>query len=689
MKNFLLTLTADIKNTYICQKYTIEMGDTVNTNAEPLKTERRVRELLSRQFPDISSAATEIINLEAIMNLPKGTEHFVADLHGEYEAFRHIINNASGNIKRKVQEIFQNNMRASEIAQLCSLIYYPEQKLELIEAEEDNPKDFYLTTLNRLVAVLKSVSSKYTRSKVRKALPKSFAYIIEELLHEQTSGGENKQLYYNGILETIVSTGQADEFIIAICKVIQTLSIDRLHILGDIFDRGPGAHLIMDTLGEYKDFDMTWGNHDVLWMGAAAGNECCIANVLRIALRYANMTSLEDGYGINLLPLATFAMETYGNDPCTVFMPKIDSDGQKITNKSIQFMARMHKAISVIQFKLEGRLISAHPEWKMESRQLLSKISDDRTTVLLPDGNEYPMLDTSFPTIDPTNPYELTTEERELMDKLVHSFRVSDKLRRHMELLLTHGRMYRVANSNLMFHASVPLNEDGSLKEVDVMGVKASGMQLYENIEMLMRAAFTREASKEVRDYAKDYYWYLWCGPDSPLFDKHAMTTFERYFVADKKTHEERKGYYYILRDKPEVCDFIMSAFGVEGHHRHIINGHVPVKVGKGETPVKADGRLMVIDGGFAKAYHNTTGIAGYTLVFHSRGFQLVQHEPFSSLEEVIRSGADIVATTQLVELSQHRMRVRDTDKGKELQVQIDELRDLLYAYRRGLINTH
>ena len=665
------------------------MIDDVQNNRLTFKTERRVRELLSRQFPNISSASTEIINLEAILNLPKGTEHFVADLHGEDEAFQHIIKNASGNIKRKVNEIFQNNMREGEIAQLCALIYYPEQKLELIEAEEGTPRDFYLTTLNRLVAVLKSVSSKYTRSKVRKALPKSFAYIIEELLHEQTSGGENKQMYYNGILETIVSTGQGDEFITAICKVIQKLTIDRLHILGDIFDRGPGAHRIMDILSEYKGFDMTWGNHDVLWMGAAVGNESCITNVLRIALRYANMTSLEDGYGINLLPLATFAMDVYGEDSCDVFMPKVDTDAPKMADKSIQLMARMHKAIAIIQFKLEGQLIAAHPEWCMEERCLLSKISTDRLSVTLPDGKVYMMNDTSFPTLNPENPYELTDDERELMNKLVHSFRVSDKLKRHMEIMLAHGRMYQISNSNLMFHASVPLNDDGSLKVVDVMGTKASGRQLYDNIEMLMRAAFTRDTDKEMRDYSRDYYWYLWCGPDSPLFDKHAMTTFERYFVQDKTTHEERKGNYYLLRDNPDVCDYIMKAFGVEGTHCHIINGHVPVKVGKGETPVKAQGKLMVIDGGFAKAYHNTTGIAGYTLVFHSRGFQLVQHEPFTSVEDVIRSGADIVATTQLVELSQQRMRVRDTDKGKELQAQIDELRELLYAYRHGLVNTH
>lgn len=648
-----------------------------------IEKDRRVLELLSQSFPNVSAASTEIINLEAILNLPKGTEHFVADLHGEDEAFSHILRNASGNIKRKVREIYGNSMRDTDLAQLCSLIYYPEQKLEIIRSEEPDLEDFYNITLHRLVKVLQSVSSKYTRSKVRKALPREFAYIIEELLHEAPSG-ESKQLYYNRVVETIISTGQAGPFIVAISNVIQRLAIDQLHILGDIYDRGPGAHLIMDTLAQYKNFDIQWGNHDALWMGAAAGNDACIANVLRIALRYGNMETLEDGYGINLVPLVTFAMETYGDDPCTVFAPKIEP-GSPAEGINRDLLAKMHKAMAVIQFKLEGALIDKYPAWKMEPRKLLDKLSADFSTVDLGDKT-YEMLDRRFPTIDPADPYRLTPEEKTLVDKLHHSFRISDKLQRHIGIFFSHGCMYSIVNSNLMFHASVPLNDDGSLKEVEVMGKKFSGRDLLHNIGMLMRAAFNRDTPAEVLDYARDYYWYLWCGPDSPLFDKSAMTTFERYFIADKSTHNEEKGNYYKLRDKVEVCDTILDAFGVTGPHRHIINGHVPVKVGKGEQPVKADGRLMVIDGGFAKAYHNTTGIAGYTLVYHSRGFVLVQHNPFSSTEEAIRLGTDIVSTTQLVEMSNNRVRVRDTDKGAELQAQINELRELLFAYRHGIV---
>ena len=648
-----------------------------------IEKDRRVLELLSQSFPNVSGASTEIINLEAILNLPKGTEHFVADLHGEDEAFSHILRNASGNIKRKVREIYGNSMRDTDLAQLCSLIYYPEQKLEIIRSEEPDLEDFYNITLHRLVKVLQSVSSKYTRSKVRKALPREFAYIIEELLHEAPSG-ESKQLYYNRVVETIISTGQAGPFIVAISNVIQRLAIDQLHILGDIYDRGPGAHLIMDTLAQYKNFDIQWGNHDALWMGAAAGNDACIANVLRIALRYGNMETLEDGYGINLVPLVTFAMETYGDDPCTVFAPKIEP-GSPAEGINRDLLAKMHKAMAVIQFKLEGALIDKYPAWKMEPRKLLDKLSADFSTVDL-GGKTYEMLDRRFPTIDPADPYRLTPEEKTLVDKLHHSFRISDKLQRHIGIFFSHGCMYSIVNSNLMFHASVPLNDDGSLKEVEVMGKKFSGRELLHNIGMLMRAAFNRDTPAEVLDYARDYYWYLWCGPDSPLFDKSAMTTFERYFIADKSTHNEEKGNYSKLRDKVEVCDTILDAFGVTGPHRHIINGHVPVKVGKGEQPVKADGRLMVIDGGFAKAYHNTTGIAGYTLVYHSRGFVLVQHNPFSSTEEAIRLGTDIVSTTQLVEMSNNRVRVRDTDKGAELQAQINELRELLFAYRHGIV---
>lgn len=654
---------------------------------QKIESDRRVLELLSQTFNNVTAASTEIINLEAILNLPKGTEHFVADLHGEHEAFRHILKNASGNIRRKVTELFGNSMREQDIKSLCTLIYYPERKLEYQKAEETDLEDFYNITLHRLIRVCQTVSSKYTRSKVRKALPKEFAYIIEELLHESPSD-DDKHAYFSRIIETIISTGQADEFIIALCNVIQRLSIDQLHVLGDVFDRGPGAHIIMDTLCEYDKFDMQWGNHDALWMGAAAGNNACIANVLRLSLRYGNMATLEDGYGINLVPLATFAMETYGADPCENFGPKVDSDNPDYDEKTRRLLGQMHKAISIIQFKLEAGLIDKHGQWGMADRKLLEYIDRDRGVFVYND-KEYEMTDSHFPTIDPENPYALTPEEKDLVDRLHHSFQVSDKLKKHVQCMFTHGCMYGIYNSNLLFHASLPLNSDGSLKEVDVYGVKYSGRELMHRIGMLMRSAFNSDTADAERDYAIDYYWYLWCGPDSPLFDKSKMATFERYFLKDKEMHYEEKGYYYKLRNDEAVCDMILDAFGVEGEHRHIINGHVPVRINKGETPIRANGKLMVIDGGFAKAYHNTTGIAGYTLVYHSRGFQLVQHEPFMSMEEAISTGSDIKSTTQIVELSSKRMRVRDTDQGRLLMSQIEELSELLYAYRHGIIKEH
>lgn len=650
---------------------------------EKIESDRRILELLSQNFGNISAAATEIINLEAILNLPKGTEHFIADIHGEAEAFLHILKNASGNIKRKVNELFSTSMREEDIRQLCSLIYYPGRKLALVRSTDQDIENFYKITLHQLIKVLQEVSSKYSRSKVRKSLPKEFAYIIEELLHESPYE-ENKQLYYNRIIETIISTGQAEECIRAISHVIQRLSIDQLHLLGDIYDRGDGAHIVMDTLLKYKDLDIQWGNHDVLWMGAACGNECCIANVLRVSLRYGNMATLEDGYGINLVPLATFAMETYGDDKCDLFMPKGDPD-EALTDKNKNLIAKMHKAIAIIQFKLEGQMIARHPEWKMDDRRLLHKINYENGTIDI-DNETYPLLDTNFPTIDPKDPYKLTREEKQLMDKLLHSFSVSDKLKRHISVFFSHGSLYTVCNSNLLFHASIPLNADGSLKKVEINGALYSGPELLMQTEMLLRSAYNSDTTDEERLNARDYYLYAWCGPDSPLFDKSKMATFERYMIADKKTHHEEKGHYYHLRSNEEVCDMILNAFEVTGEHRHIINGHVPVKVGDGENPVKANGKLMVIDGGFSKAYHSTTGIAGYTLVYHSRGFELVQHEPFTSADEAVKKGTDIISTNRLVELSSHRVRVRDTDRGKELTGQIQELRELLYAYRHGLI---
>lgn len=643
-------------------------------------------QLLAQSFPNIPEASTEIINLQAILNLPKGTEHFVADIHGEYEAFLHILKNASGNIQRKVNELFGNLMRESDARELCTLIYYPDQKLELIKAAEENIDDWYHITIHNLVAVCRLVSSKYTRSKVRKALPRSFSYIIQELLHERTDDA-NKADYVNVIIDTIISTGRADDFIIAICNVIQRLSIDQLHILGDIFDRGPGAHIILDTLSRYHSWDIQWGNHDVLWMGAMAGNRACQCNVIRLSLRYANMTTLEEGYGINLMPLATFAMDTYGDDPCEEFIPKISSaDSARVDEKSIRLAALMHKAITILQFKEEAAIIKRHAKWKMSDRLMLNYIDYDKGTITL-NGKEYPLKSNSFPTIDPKHPNRLTPEEKQLMDKINHSFQVSEKLHKHIRLLLQHGCMYAVFNNNLLFHASIPLDEDGKLKEVEIIpGTTCSGKDLLYNIGMLIRSAFQTDSTPEERNYAIDYFLYLWCGPDSPLFDKSKMATFERYFIDDKKTHTEEKGNYFKLRDNEQIVDNILDAFDVVGDNRHIINGHVPVHVCNGENPVKANGKLMVIDGGFSQPYHKETGIAGYTLVYHSRGFVLVQHEPFTSTIDAIQKCSDIKSSTQIVEMSSHRMRVADTDIGRELKNQISDLQRLLYAYRHGYI---
>lgn len=643
-------------------------------------------QLLAQSFPTIADASTEIINLSAILNLPKGTEHFLADIHGEHEAFLHIIKNASGNIKRKVNELFGNTLREAEKKELCTLIYYPEQKLEIIKSQEDDINDWYHITLHQLVRVLRDVSSKYTRSKVRKSLPSEFSYILQELLYENQEEA-NKTAYINVIIDTIISTERADDFIIATSKVIQRLSIDQLHILGDVYDRGPGAHIIMDNLSQYHSWDIQWGNHDILWMGACAGNDACICNVIRLSLRYANLTTLEDGYGINLVPLATYAMEKYSDDPCELFMPILNSENNnRFDEKSIRLMGMMHKAITILQFKAEAQLFMRNPSWKMEDRCLLRNIDFNKGTVSL-NGKEYELTDTHFPTVDPENPLAFTAEEDILMKKLHHSFRVSEKLQRHMRTILSHGCMYAIYNNNLLFHASVPLNEDGTLKEVEMMpGKWYSGRDLLKQTGLLIRSAFQNDTPAEDRLYAKDYFLYLWCGKDSCLFDKSKMATFERYFIKEKETHNEEKGVFFRLRNDEKAVDNILDAFGVVGENRHIINGHVPVHVAKGESPIKANGKLMVIDGGFAEPYHKETGIAGYTLVYHSRGFQLVQHEPFTSAKDAVLRGTDIKSTMQIVETSGHRMLVADTDRGRELQRQIEDLKELLYAYRHGYL---
>lgn len=649
-----------------------------------LQADIRYLQLLARSFPSIAKASTEIINLEAILNLPKGTEHFLTDIHGEYEAFQHVLKNASGTIKRKVDEIFGNNMRESEKKELCTVIYYPREKLELVKDTEQNMPEWYEITLNRLVKVAQNVSSKYTRSKVNKALPKDFSYIIQELLHE-TEADPNKHAYFNQIIATIIATRRADDFIIAMSELIQRLAIDSLHIIGDIYDRGPGAHIIMDTICDYHNVDIQWGNHDILWMGAYAGNRASAANVLRISLRYGNLETLEEGYGINLLPLASFAMETYGETNLDRYKPRLNFAHRQYSDKEILVTAQMHKAVSVIQWKLEGQLLEKHPEYHMDDRNLLRRINYEDWTIDV-DGKTYPLLDTYFPTIDPADPNQLTEAEENVLSQLCNTFVNNEKMRKHMDCLLRHGSLYLARNNNLMFHASMPLNADATLKTVEVEGMGYSGKALYDRLDRLVQMACRHSNDDGDIDYASDYMWYLWCGPDSPLFDKSKMATLERYLIEDPETHKEVKGNYYQLHDSEEVCDMILREFGLPTEGSHIINGHVPVKIKKGENPVKANGKLLVIDGGFSRAYQPETGIAGYTLVYHSRGFQLVEHEPFESAEKAIAEGQDIISNTVLNEFKARRLKVRDTDKGQDLVEQVVDLTKLLAAYRRGLI---
>mgnify|MGYP001031912866 CR=1 FL=1 len=640
--------------------------------------------LLSREFPSVQSACAEIIKLEAIRSLPKGTEHFMSDIHGEHEAFLHILNNASGAICEKIEELFESTLTSEERRGLAVLIYYPVETLHGIhERASFGLNDWYRVTLHRLIEMARYTASKYSRSKVRKALPQDFAYIMEELLNPQDQ--HNKHTYYDNIIRSVIDTGMADTLITELCTFIKRMAVDTLHIVGDIFDRGPHADVILDNLMGHHSVDIQWGNHDVLWMGACAGNDVCICNVVRIALRYDNMLTLEDGYGINLVNLATFAMDVYGDDPCQEFLPKVSKD-VAIDDKSRLLIARMHKAISVIQFKLEAALVDKHPLWKMGSRKLLEAI-DFKAGTCRVDGKAYKMLSCHFPTIDPAHPNKLTPEEEVLISKLHHSFVVSEKLRSHINLILRRGCMFKKVNGNLLYHASIPLNADGSFKAVEILpGKSYKGRELLYHLGMMIRSAFQQDCDPKLRQEAIDYFCYLWCGPDSPLFDKAKMATFERYFLAEKETHKENKGFYYALRDDEATADRILDEFEVEGKNRHIINGHVPVHVSKGENPIKAGGKLMVIDGGFAQAYHKETGIAGYTLVYHSRGFQLVQHEPFTSTDDAIKRGTDIRSTTQIVEMNYRSLRVADTDKGKELRRQIEDLQELLHAYRHGFL---
>ncbi len=635
---------------------------------------------LAKQFPTIASASTEIINLEAILNLPKGTEHFLTDIHGEYEQFNHVLKNGSGSVRRKIDEEFGNTLSLRDKKSLATLIYYPVEKLEIIQEEEENLEDWYKITLHRLVQMTKRVSSKYTRSKVRKALPKDFAYVIEELITEKEEV-QDKEAYYNGIINTIIKIGSAPDFITALCNLIQRMVVDHLHIVGDIYDRGKGPHVIMDTLTKYHSVDIQWGNHDVVWMGAASGHPACIATVIRIAARYGNLDTIEEGYGINLIPLVTFALKTYENVNCDRFAIKY---GEDYNVNDLDMDMKIHKAISVLQFKLEGQIIKRRPDFKMDDRLLLDKIDYNKKTVVVY-GEEYPMLDTDFPTVDSADPYRLTEEEEQVVDRLKDAFRHSEKLQRHVKFLFSKGGLYKVHNSNLLYHGCVPMDEEGNFSKVSVYGKEYSGKALYDILDSYARKGFYSQDKKE-KLKGQDIIWYIWAGPNSPVFGKDKMTTFERYFVAEKETHKEHKNSYYRLMDNEDVLNHILEEFGLNTESSHIVNGHVPVELKKGETPIKCKGKLLIIDGGFSKAYHDKTGIAGYTLVANSHGMCLVSHDLFESAESAIRNESDIFSDSIVVETAPHRIRVADTDIGIELRTSIEQLENLLKAYQDGVI---
>lgn len=637
---------------------------------------------LSKTYKNIQEVSEEIINLQAILNLPKGTELFMSDIHGEYEAFIHILNNGSGIIKSKIESIYDKVMTKSEMKDLATLIYYPEEKLNLIKEKEDDINEWYKITLYRLIEVTKAVSSKYTRSKVRKAMPKGFDYIIDELLHLQ-GDDENKEQYYNQIIDSIIDLNRADNFIVAISDLIKRMAIDHLHIVGDIYDRGPGAPIIMDKLMNFHSLDIEWGNHDILWMGAASGNDACIANVIRICSRYDNLSTLEDGYGINIRPLSIFATEVYKEDSCEMFLPK-NKEVSKYSNTDKIILAKIQKAISIIQFKIEGNLVKRHPEYKMKDRLLLDKINFEKGTITI-SGNEYKLKDTNFPTIDKKSPYKLTKEELEIVERLRLSFMHSEKLNRHINFLYAKGHMYKKFNSNILFHGCIPMKENGEFDKLEVIGKSLRGKELLDYLENIAHKAYFGDKSAENQE-SIDFMWYLWCGPKSPLFGKEKAATFERYFIDDKEIHKEKKNPYYTLINQEEICNKILNNFETDIEEGHIINGHVPVKAKDGESPIKAGGKLIVIDGGFAKAYQSTTGIAGYTLTYNSHGLVLAMNEPFESKNKAILEGLDIKSQTILKENILTRKRVADTDIGEKLQEEIKDLKQLLVSYREGVL---
>ena len=644
---------------------------------------KRHLNLLSKQYSNIEQVSEEIINLQAILNLPKGTELFLSDIHGEYGSFSHILNNGSGIIKNKIEYIFSSQITERERSALATLIYYPEEKLALVKKEVKDLNDWYSITLYRLIEVAREVSSKYTRSKVRKAMPKGFDYIIDELLHLQGCGPD-KETYYKQIIKSIIELDRADEFIVAISNLIKRMAIDHLHVLGDIFDRGPNAKLVMDTLMSFHSLDIELGNHDILWMGAACGNRACIANVIRICSKYDNIDTLEEGYGINIRPLTTFALNTYKHDDCEKFMPKVFDYNKYIRSDEIS-IAKLHKAISIIQFKLEGQMVKNHPEYEMDGRLLLDKIDYKKGTVKI-EGKTYKLNDTNFPTIDPTDPYRLTKEEEEIISRLEESFKNSETLNKHIAFLYSKSSIYKCFNSNLLFHGCIPMREDGEFVKVNILGRTLEGKEYLDFIDKNIRIAYLEKDQKDKNTDINDLMWYLWCGPKSPLFGKEKAATFERYFVEDKVIHKEKKNPYFSLSKKEEICDKILKEFGIEDKNSHIINGHIPVKEKDGESPIRANGKLLVIDGGFAKSYRLQTGRAGYTLTYNSYGLILAANEPFDSKADAIREETDIKYDIMVNEKETERKSVADTDIGKEIQEEIDDLKLLLKAYREGKI---
>lgn len=639
--------------------------------------------LLQKQYRSIEEVTEEIINLQAIINLPKGTEHFLSDLHGEYESFTHMLRNASGVVRRKIDEVYGRIMTEGERKTLATLIYYPEERLILEKQNAVDLDEWYTITLYHLVEICKVVASKYTRSKVRKALPKYFDYIIDELLHEEKYKN-NKDQYYASIIKTIIEIGRADAFVIAICNLIRRLSIDRLHIIGDIYDRGPGPEIIMDTLMDYHTIDIQWGNHDILWMGAACGELGCISNVIRVSARYNNLDILEDGYGINLRKFATFAYSTYEAEDCVDLLPKGTRNAIS-SSSELERLSKIHKAIAVIQFKIEGQIIKNHPEYQMDDRLLLSKINSEEGTVEI-GGVVYKMKDTFFPTIDWNDPYKLSTEERQVMEKIRITFLNSGLLQKHIGFLYSCGSLYLKFNSNLLYHGCIPMNPDESFTKSNVGGTLYSGKAYCDAADSMARKAFNSRFDLEETSDARDYMWYLWCGPDSPLFGKEKMATFERYFIEDKATHKENKNTYYKVQEKVDVCEKIMQEFGLDPSTSHIINGHVPVKMKAGENPVKAEGKLIIIDGGMSKPYQAETGIAGYTLISNANGLWLTEHQPFESKYAAINEEIDLHSSIKEIETKAEKILVSHTDDGKKLMSDIEDLKSLLRAYRQGYI---